>query len=458
MSSSFISGQASERESVWGVLRDSPFASLVVDGDEERIHAANAASERLLGLSAGTLRGRPLGAILSGNLDRQSGTATTPDGTTVRLTRAPGGIIYLENITIEQRFASEWHAAFDSLESFVLVVDDELRILRANRVAQELFGDAASIAEIARSPLGRSVLGFLGSGRAPADLQRSTLVADEPTGRTWELTTVVRPFERFAVVIGTDSTRVVKLQEAIHHSEKTMAMGRLVAGVAHEVRNPLFSISAMVDAIEARFGEREDQRPFFDTLRESVDRLAALTRDLLEFGRPLDLRLEELALDAVLARARAACEPIAEKAGIKLVERVPADLLPTRVDPARMVQVLVNLVENAIQHSRSGQTVTLELVNVPAENGRAAAVSVTVHDSGPGIEPQDLSAIFLPFFSRRRGGIGMGLAIAQQIVTALGGVLSAANRPEGGAAFIVRLPASRGAVPAERRPRACQWP
>jgi len=123
---------------------------------------------------------------------------------------------------------------------------------------------------------------------------------------------------------------------------------------------------------------------------------------------------------------------------------------PALIDAARMMQVFVNLIENAVQHSPRGQTVLVEVADAPVERGRATAIACTVYDRGTGLRPNDVPSIFNPFVSRRRGGVGMGLAIAHQIVRSHGGTLDAQNRGGGGAAFTVRLPASHTARKPER--------
>jgi signal transduction histidine kinase len=121
-----------------------------------------------------------------------------------------------------------------------------------------------------------------------------------------------------------------------------------------------------------------------------------------------------------------------------LVSNVAEGLPKIRIDRRRLSKVFVNLIENAVQHSPSGSTVSVEALRV--SDSKQDWVECAVRDVGPGILDQDLPKIFEPFFSKRRGGTGLGLAIAQRIMEEHGGKLIAGNNPEGGACMIARFP------------------
>lgn len=232
-----------------------------------------------------------------------------------------------------------------------------------------------------------------------------------------------------------------QLQESLRRSETMAAMGLLVAGVAHEVRNPLFGISANLDAFESRLASEPELRPVVALMRREVDRLGRLMNDLLEYGKPggPSLRLPESAA-SVVAEAVQHCLSLAQSRGVLLVNAVPVDLSSLLMDRARLVQVFQNLLENAVQHSPPGGRVVAE------GEQHGGDVVLVVRDSGPGVSPDDLPRLFEPFFSRRREGTGLGLAIVQRIVEEHGGVVSASNGPRGGAVITVRLPCRAPAV------------
>jgi signal transduction histidine kinase len=228
---------------------------------------------------------------------------------------------------------------------------------------------------------------------------------------------------------------VTQLEESLRRRERMAAMGSLVAGVAHEVRNPLFGISSTVDALEARV--KPGHLEHLGVLRSQVERLGKLMNDLLEYGRPraLERRPEDLA--AVVNEASRACDFLARASGahVEIVARGELPLLP--VDRKRMVQVLQNVLENALRHSPPSSPVTVE---VARNDGAPPLVRVVVRDRGPGFAPPDLPHVFEPFFTRRQGGTGLGLSIVQQIVEQHGGRVEARNNPAGGAEIVILLP------------------
>lgn len=239
------------------------------------------------------------------------------------------------------------------------------------------------------------------------------------------------------VAIARDLTSRLRMEEELRRSQTLSAMGALVAGVAHEVRNPLFGISATVDALEAHVEGGQDlaELPqFFQVLRGQLGRLTGLMQNLLDYGRPAAIDTRLLPLGPVVARAAAACDPLARQRGVEIRTAVPTGLPPIRFDRDRLSQAVINLVENAIQHSAEGGAVFIEAALSTDQ------VEIAVRDSGPGVAPDDLPHLFEPFFSRRAGGTGLGLSIVQRIVEEHGGRVSAANPPEGGARLSIRLP------------------
>ncbi|MBI4518602.1 MAG: PAS domain S-box protein [Deltaproteobacteria bacterium] len=230
-----------------------------------------------------------------------------------------------------------------------------------------------------------------------------------------------------------------RLQAALRRSETMAAIGGVVAGVAHEVRNPLFAITASLDAFEPRLAKHEEYQRFLAVLRSESNRLRDLMRDLLDYGRPHVLELAPGHIGAVIAEAAAVCAPLAQQAGVHIATGGTHRMeLPVMMDRGRLCQVFQNLLQNALQLSARGTTVTVDMHAV--EQDGAVWLECAVADCGPGFPETDLPRIFEPFFSRRKGGTGLGLSIVQRIVEEHGGSVRAANRPEGGAVVTVRLP------------------
>lgn len=240
-----------------------------------------------------------------------------------------------------------------------------------------------------------------------------------------------------AIVAARDITQRKEMQEALRRSERIAAIGSLVAGVAHEVRNPLFGIAATLDAFEAEFGVTEETKDYLSTLRNDVSRLTRLMNDLLEFGRPQDVIRHVQSIEPLIAEAVRVCAPKAREKHVEIRQEVAPPLPRVSVDADRMLQVFKNVVENAIDYSKSGGA-----VEIRAERDGGGTIVCNVTDSGPGFRTEDLPHVFEPFFTRRRGGSGLGLAIVQKIVGEHGGKVIALNRATGGARIEIRIPAA----------------
>jgi signal transduction histidine kinase len=243
--------------------------------------------------------------------------------------------------------------------------------------------------------------------------------------------------EARAIVAARDITQRMEMQEALRRGERMSAIGSLVAGVAHEVRNPLFGIAATLDAFEAEFGVTEETKDYLITLRNDVSRLTRLMNDLLDFGRPQDVIRHVQSIEPLVAETIRVCRPKAREKEVEIRQQVAPSLPRVSVDADRMLQVFKNVVENAIEHSKSG-----DVVEIRAGRDGDGTLVCNVTDSGPGFRTEDLPHVFEPFFTRRRGGSGLGLAIVQKIVAEHGGKVMALNRATGGARIEIRIPAA----------------
>jgi signal transduction histidine kinase len=228
------------------------------------------------------------------------------------------------------------------------------------------------------------------------------------------------------------------LEAAVRHGATMAALGTLVGGVAHEVRNPLFGITSTLDALAVRVGDPEELRPHMATLRAEVGRLDALMRDLLDYGRPTTEASARGRLEEVVSEAARATAALAGQRRVRVDCGLQGELPPLFMDRGRMVQVFQNLIDNAVRHTPEGGTVRVR--GGVADYAGASWVTCTVDDDGPGFPPGDEAKAFLPFFTRRQGGTGLGLPIVQRIVDQHGGTVEAANHPGGGARLTVRLP------------------
>jgi PAS domain S-box-containing protein len=345
-----------------------------------------------------------------------------------------------------QQSAMEWRQTFNAIDFPVLIVDLAGTIKRANLAAEQIVGIAAeqilgkTVGELDGEPWKKAAELLESIRNNPAPLFKE--VKDVVSGKTWAINLYhINEFgsagER-AILIAYDITKRAELEASLRQSEMMSLLGSLVAGVAHEVRNPLFGISSILDAFETRFSDRTEYQRYTNVLRDEIGRLTILMEELLEYGKPFRGDLYLVSLEELIARSIRACGPAAEVARVNLETKVEESLPKLKIDRRRLSKVFVNLIENAIQHSPSQTSVRVEAQRIV--DGNTEWVECAIKDSGAGISGEDLPRIFEPFFSKRRGGTGLGLAIAHRIMQEHGGQLIAGNNPEGGACMIARFP------------------
>jgi signal transduction histidine kinase len=246
--------------------------------------------------------------------------------------------------------------------------------------------------------------------------------------------------------------RLERSERAALHAEQLAALGHLAAGMAHELRNPLTTIKMLVQAALTSndFSERDGPgglRPALgepvlagrdlSVVDEEISRLEGLVRSFLDFARPplperrvVDVRnLVDQVLKTVSVRASAA--------GVTIAFDRPDRPIRIAVDSGQFRQVVLNLVLNALEAvKRDGK------IDVHLGQDRAGEVTLRVADNGCGLPPELGARIFDPFTTSKETGLGLGLSICRRIADAHGGTLAGVNRPEGGAEFVVRLPAN----------------
>ncbi|HTQ78960.1 MAG TPA: HAMP domain-containing sensor histidine kinase [Thermoanaerobaculia bacterium] len=235
-----------------------------------------------------------------------------------------------------------------------------------------------------------------------------------------------------------ESEAVKALHESLRHSQTMAALGELVAGVAHAVRNPLFGLSATLDALALDGSSEIVCKKYIAVLKKDVERLSRMMKALLEYAKPRALHRALESVDSVLGEAVGSLLPLAERRQVCLLKRDAAALPALSIDRQPIVELLQCLLENAIYHSPPGTVV--EVAAQEVERAGWPWIEISVWDKGEGFDAADLQHVFEPFFGRRSGGAGLGLAIAQRLAGSHGGRVSVGNRTEGGAWAVVELP------------------
>lgn len=248
---------------------------------------------------------------------------------------------------------------------------------------------------------------------------------------------VIRDAERGVagyVFLFTDMTNIKELEEQLRRSERLASLGRLAAGVAHEIRNPLGSIKGFATILAGRSQQDERSLEITRVMKDEVDRLNRVVTELLEFARPTEIEKRLYPCRQILEHTLQLVKSDAEHQSVVIEWQVVPDDLEAALDLDRFSQLLLNLYLNALHAMEQGGALKVQA------HLESDAVVFSVEDTGVGIEADDLPHIFDPYFTTKARGVGLGLANAHKIVEAHGGTITVSSNPGEGATFVVRLP------------------
>jgi two-component system sensor histidine kinase HydH len=357
---------------------------------------------------------------------------------------------------------------WDRLAQGVLFFDPEGRLEFANRAARELLGSPArTLGTAARELLSNAALADLAAAgsRDPAPAAEMVLAGAGGAEAPVRLERLPHPAGRGFGVVLTDLSTARRLEDELKRRERLALVGELLAGVAHEVRNPLAGISSSAQVLLGRFEPRDERTRFVRAILDEVNRLDRLVTRLLQFVRPGAPRLQQGSLEPVVRGVLAANEEWLAGAGV-----VPEVVIRPRVpwvwfDPDLLYQVLLNLVQNAVQAMPSGGRLTVELRalerRLPArgpgrrrgdagarrgsggERGRRKLVQLRLSDTGIGVAKEVQARLFDPFFTTKPTGTGLGLAICRSILEEHGGSIQVMSRRGEGTTALVEIPVEK---------------
>jgi signal transduction histidine kinase len=240
--------------------------------------------------------------------------------------------------------------------------------------------------------------------------------------------------------IGERTRELQEAQARLLHQEKMAAFGLLAAGIAHEVGNPLTSISTLTQMLQRRDGDAYTQEKLA-LVNGQLQRIQLTLRELVNFSRPASTERTRFTLAEILDEALNIAKYYKRTKGRALAARVPADLPPLHGIRDQLVQVFLNLVLNAIDATARGGSIALH-----AER-RGDVALVVVEDDGAGITPEDAARVFEPYFTTKRHGTGLGLFVTRKLVAEHGGTVDFESQPGRGTRFRIRLPLDTGCSP-----------
>ncbi len=334
-----------------------------------------------------------------------------------------------------------------SVPSGLITMDMDCRIHSSNPAAERILG--ISGADL-RGRDARQLLPALTSGLKPEGMEEAEAKLSQADGRTRWISVSAAPLRELRssegagfVVTFSDTTERHQLAEAIHRSERMAAIGQLSAGLAHELRNPLASMSGSIQLLAESPTLDPDDRRLMDIVLRETDRLDALVGDFLRYARPRPLQPVPFDLAETIRASAALLQKSLSDKHARLELSLP-DSLSVEADQDQIRQVIWNLLINAA--AALGENKNKEGLVAVSLKDSGGTVTLAVSDNGCGIPPDTLDKIFTPFFTTKQGGTGLGLAIVHGIVEAHGGTISVQSTPGQGTAFTVVLPSKNGRV------------
>jgi two-component system sensor histidine kinase HydH len=238
------------------------------------------------------------------------------------------------------------------------------------------------------------------------------------------------------VILFKDLTEVRALRREIERSRRLASVGSLAAGVAHEIRNPLSSIKGFATYFKERYQHVPEDSETANIMIQEVDRLNRVVSQLLEFARPVKISPLATSLPRLIEDSLRLVQQKAQQKQITISNLTASDENEVRVDPDRINQVLLNLYLNAIESMSAGGELSVKA----GVEGNGKSIEIQISDTGCGIDQDDLTKIFDPYYTTKTSGTGLGLAIAHNIVEAMGGTISVASKLGRGTTFRLVFP------------------
>ena len=369
-----------------------------------------------------------------------------------------------EDDIIQLEALNEW--IIRSITSGLITLDGQNRIILFNPAAEEIFGIKAT--EAIESKV-TETLPFLsdylkdGGKGSENETQKSHGLFDFPyvkqNGKRIFLRFSISPLrlregdQKGQILFFQDTTEMKRIEEEMKKVEGLALIGELAAGIAHEIRNPMASISGSIEMLKEGLGKNDVNDRLMDIMLREVNRLNHLVNDFLHFARPKGAKLQEFDLNQLIVDSLELFKNSGKWNKKMQVETDFHGTINLESDPEQLKQILWNLFLNATEAMPDDGLLHIGTKMVDSEDllkPGQKMVKITVRDTGEGFHIQALSHLFTPFFTTKEGGSGLGLAIVKRIVEELKGEVYGKNHAGGGAEITIFLHPSAHTIPPMR--------
>ncbi|MDD5223457.1 MAG: PAS domain S-box protein [bacterium] len=339
-----------------------------------------------------------------------------------------------------KKASDEWQVTFNSMNDAVALTDSNYRIVRANRAFSEIVGQPLS--EIIGKPYSQTV------DQSNFPTTQTLIDKGEYIEKVFikslnkhlviSITAILTNSRKISgiIIVIRDMTEETKLHESVRQVEKLAAVGEIAGGIAHEIKNPLFAISSGLQLLRETNKLKKGDEETLDVVFDSIMRVNRLINQLLVFGSARQLNITKFPIGKLIQGIVALEQGLLKSHGIKINNKVPANLPKINADFDRLNQVFTNILQNAIEFSKRGDT-----IEVRGEYHKdKKQIWIEIADQGPGIKPEHQDKIFSPFYTTKKEHSGLGLSISRKIVLDHSGDMWVEEREGGGSVFVVELP------------------
>ncbi len=245
-----------------------------------------------------------------------------------------------------------------------------------------------------------------------------------------------------ASIVASQATSVYEQQRALLNATRLMTMGKMMSEISHDLKKPLTNIRGSLQIMRERWPEIAQSDDFFMTAEQEMLRLNELVKELVDFSNPKKYQLEQKRINDLIKRVIRLVENDLSKHRVEFSQQFEENLPAVLVNENEVVEMLLNLIINAIDAMPHGGTLSIKAFSQVDQNQQRPFVTLTIQDTGEGIAPEVQHRVFDRYFTTKESGTGLGLSICERIVMAHNGEIKFESEQGKGTTFIIRLPAA----------------